>query len=179
MGRETLTPDDHEIPAPVQHHRASSRDGDVADSSPAVEVTTLREGRTYIAPGGVQITVDSLQVGTPPTVRLVLRDEDDERVAEFRANYAEGVAFGIRYKVDIDGDELTLRVEPTEITGPIDVTSAGEIAKKDFAERLQCEGDRMQVLGNTNGTVTIEVIKGQETVVCATTVGLYTRSIIE
>lgn len=178
--RKTLTSDDREIPAPRQRKVAS--DGEEypeEDNSVPVEMTVLQEGRTHIAPGGVQITVEKLQTGSPPIVRLAFRLDGKETDTEFKAKYGEGVVYGVLYKADVDGDDLTLRVEPSTIQAPIDVATAGEIAKRDFAERMQCDGERMQAVGNTNGTVTIQVMRGEEEVVCSTVVGLYTRTIIE
>lgn len=177
--RDTLTEDDQEIPAPRMRPAVSADNPQDGDSGPDVEMAMLTEGRTHIAPGGVQITLEALQAGSPPNVRLVFRTDKEESATEFRAKYGEGIAFGVLYKIDIDGEEATLRVEPTKLTGPIDVATAGDIAKKDFTERMNCDGERMQAVGNTNGTVSVRVMRGEEEVVCATTVGLYTRAIVE
>lgn len=180
MMRKTLTDDDREIPAPRQRKPpAEGEEYPEDDNSVPVEMTVLQEGRTHIGPGGVQITVEKLVAGTPPTVRLAFRLDEKETDTEFKNRYAEGVVYGVLYKADVDGDDLTLRVEPSNIQAPIDVATAGEIAQRDFAERLQCEGVRLQAVGNTNGTVTIQVMRGEEEVVCSTIVGLYTRTIIE
>jgi len=188
MGRSTLTDDDREIPAPVKPAPPTSQDGaETVVEGPTVEMTILTEGRTHIGPGGVQITLEKFTLGNPATVGLIFRTEKEESSVDFKANYGEGVAHGVLYKVDVSGEELTLRVEPTAITGPIDMQAAGTIALSDFNERPECQGEPrtgdggmlIQSVGNTNGTVTIHRLRSKDDILCSTTVGLYTRRVIE
>lgn len=182
MGRDTLTHEDRRIPAPNQGvQRSNDATGVVDDESndAPVEMTVLQQGRTHIGPHGVQITVEKLVAGQPPQVHLVFRDDTRELDVQFKSAYAEGVTFGVLYKVDVDDEALTLRVEPSNITAPIDVATAGEIADRDLAERPGCVGDKRVAIGNPNGTVSIRVMRGEEEIVCQSTVGLYTRSVIE
>jgi len=185
MGRNTLTEDDHEIPAPVRPAAPTSQDGaEPVEDGPTVEMTILTEGRTHIGPGGVQITVEKLTPGSPATVGLIFRTETEESAADFKANYAEGVAYGLLYTLEVNGDQLTLRVEPTAITGPIDMYAAGTIAQSDFSERPECRGTNEgevlnQSIGNTNGTVMVRRLRSKDDILCSTVVGLYTRRIVE
>lgn len=188
MGRDTLTEDDREIPAPVRPAAPTSQDGaEPVEDGPTVEMTILTEGRTHIGPGGVQITVEKLTPGSPATVGLIFRTENEESAADFKANYAEGVAYGLLYTLEVNDDQLTLRVEPTAITGPIDMHAAGMIAQSDFSERPECQGEPRtgdggvlnQSVGNTNGTVTVRRLRSADEILCSTVVGLYTRRIIE
>ncbi len=188
LGRSMLTDADHEIPGPVKPAPPASQDGaEPVEDGPTVEMTILTEGRTHIGPNGVQITLEKFTPGNPAIVGLVFRTEKEESSVDFKADYGEGVAYGVLYKVDVSGEELTLRVEPTAITGPIDMQAAGTIALSDFNERPECQGEPRtgdggvltQSIGNTNGTVTVRRLRSKDDILCSTTVGLYTRRVIE
>lgn len=171
--RHTLTDDDRKIPGPIMtppHKRPNVEGGD----EPDVEVADLAEGRTHIAQGGVQVT---LLNATRDAIRLGFKKGQDEFEVSHQGTYAEGAAFGLVYSADVS-DTVYLRLEARENAGPIDLTTAGEIAAREIRKRVDCEGvNGMQSVAQDNGTVLIRGTKAQE-VVCSVRVGLYTRAVV-
>ncbi len=171
--RHTLTDDDRKIPAPNMtppHKNPEVSQGE--DSS--VEVVDLAPGRTHIAQGGVQITLLNV---TDRQIELGFKKGEDVLEVVHDGRYAEGHAFGLVYSADV-ADTVYFRLEAREGAGPIDLTSAGEIAAREIRERVDCEGaEAMQSVAQTNGTVLIRAMKG-ESVVCSVRVGLYTRAVV-
>lgn len=93
--------------------------------------------------------------------------------------YVEGVAFGHLYVITRlgEGVQLTLRSDAPE--SPLSMAEALEIARRERASRLGCEGVREVPEEAANGTVVLRIVDDRGKEGCRIVVGRYTRSVVD
>lgn len=93
--------------------------------------------------------------------------------------YLEGHAYGHLYVISQLGDvvQVTLRAdtEAAELTAE----QAFEIARRERASRLGCDGTREETAVQNNGTAVLRVVDAQGAETCRIVVGRFTRQIVD
>lgn len=174
------------IPGPIQPAERPPEAEPTAVGEDEVEVAQVLAGDPYITASQLKFTVVSknpTRDGLELTWRIEKGDESIDGFWTGRPFYYEATAFGALYSLSANDGQTMVTFHGKAPDAPIDVATAAKIATPEIRERLDCKsGERVIVVGDTNGTIKVQSVKGDmdnPDVQCTVRVGLYTERVID
>lgn len=157
--------------------RAPQQEAPADEGELAVEMFEVREGKPARAESGLEVRL----LSGPPNWAFELDHHGRTARAQTSGTplYIEGLAFGHLYVLtEFDGvAQVTLRSDaPGE---PLSVDQAFELARRERAARLGCDGAREEPASGDNGTVRLRVLDDGGNEQCVIVVGRFTGEVID
>ena len=142
-----------------------------------VEMFEVRSGEPARAENGLEVRM--LSAG--PDWKFELDHHGRKATAQHTGTplYIEGEAFGNLYVLSQLGEVVQITLRPTEDGKTLTPDQAFEIARRERASRLGCDGPREETGVNENGTAVLRILDASGAESCRIVVGLHTQQIVD